>query len=610
MTRYFSRILLFVFLLALAACANRSRGPQGGPKDVTPPKPLSSSPKNGTTNFNEKKIEIRFDELISLNNPIEKVIVSPPQANPATFRASGDKLYITLNDTLKPNCTYSIDFNNSIVDVNEQNVLKGYSFSFSTGKELDTLQMSGTVLDAATLNPVENCQVSIYSDLSDNAFKKEKPLRICKTDETGHFCFKNVKPGNYHIFALNDLNRDYLFNDPNEAVAFQDALISPHASREMVTDTLHIPLKAKEKTVKDSLLSHERTVFYPNNIVLRSFKEAFTKQYLLKSERKQPYKVTFFFHGQNKERPVIKPITYQQTASDLIQYSMNADTITYWVGDSVNYTTDSLRFAVSYKKTDSIGAWVNHIDTVQSFYQNIKKTVKKKKKQKPTEAQYLTVLNNLTNNLEINTPIYLKFDMPIEAVAQNKVHLYSKADTVWQEVPAKAEKCDDIGLKFKVDAKFDPNLVYKLTLDSAAFRSKFNVVNKGLNIPFAVKGAEQYSNLKVILTNFNEKAVIQLLNDKDIVVKQLPAKSEGTVFDYVKPGEYYLRMFIDDNQNGKWDTGKYDEKKQPEEVYYFDNILKLRANWEVEQEWDYLMKALPMQKPLKLKPSKASSAKK
>lgn len=599
MFKHINKLYLGIALLILASCANRSRGPQGGPRDQKAPQTVYSSPANGVKNFKAKKIEVEFNEFIVLDNPQEKVIVSPPQVKPPEVRAVGKKIYIELKDSLKPNTTYSIDFTNSIGDYTENNRQIDYTYSFSTGTTLDTLRVSGTVLDAATLNPIANVQVGIYDNLEPSAFTKTAPIRISKTDEMGHFCIKNIKAGIYKIYALGDLNRDYFFNDPNELIAFGETTINPRIETITVADTIHLHNLGEEHN--DSIIEHEEKTFAPNDIILKAYKTPVLKHYFIKSERKQAQKVSFFFFGENKEHAQIKPLNFIASSKDLIVHSTKGDTIHYWLSDSTSFKNDTLKFAISYKKPDSTGVMVSAIDTTTAFFKTQKEGFLKKKKL-PKNIQFLDLKTNVNASLDIYKPIQISFNEPIKSIDKSKIHLFSKIDSIWKEEQIAVDQTDSIGMLYKINHKWNSELSYRLEIDSASCISMYNIHNNKIKQEFKVRGTNEYATLTVTMIKPNENAIIELLNDKDAVVKQQRAIAKGTEFEYINPGKYYLRLFIDENGNGKWDLGDFESNKQPEAVYYFNTAIQLRANWEVEQDWDYTQPILTKQKPSVLIP--------
>ena len=217
-----------VLVLSIYSCANMSR-PGGGPRDETPPVFVKSTPAPGALNVSKQRVEIEFDEIIQVESPGEKVIVSPPQKDMPEIRALGRKVTVELKDSLLPNTTYTIDFSNSIVDNNEKNPLYSFAYSFSTGPTIDSLQVSGILLNASDLEPVTGMLVGLHSNLDDSAFQKLPLERIASSDELGHFTIRNVAPGKYRLFALKDLNRDYKFDNPSEEIAFFDSIVVPTA---------------------------------------------------------------------------------------------------------------------------------------------------------------------------------------------------------------------------------------------------------------------------------------------------------------------------------------------------------------------------------------------
>ena len=232
-------VISVVAYLISVSCANRGNGPQGGPKDITPPRPQKSIPDANSLNYKKNRIDIIFDEIVQVQNTFDNIIISPPQKQAPTVKAIGKKISVELQDTLKDETTYTIFFGDVIVDNNEHNVLSGYSFSFATGESIDTLKMSGTLIDAATLNPIAGVMVGIHSDLSDSAFTSKPFDRITKTDKNGNFSITNIRRGKYRIYALDDVGNNYRFNTPDKKIAFSDSIFEPSASTNVVADTVY-----------------------------------------------------------------------------------------------------------------------------------------------------------------------------------------------------------------------------------------------------------------------------------------------------------------------------------------------------------------------------------
>lgn len=224
-------------------------------------------------------MEILFDELVQLDKPSENVIITPPQMQLPVIRAAGKKVVVELKDTLKENTTYTIDFTNSISDNNEKNVFENFSFAFSTGDVIDTLEVSGILLNAENLEPMPGITIGLHKNLEDSAFVKLPFDRTSRTNDKGQFTIRNISPGSYRIFGLNDVNRDYKFDQPGEEIAFNDSIIIPSLELTTRQDTLW-----KDSLTIDTIRTVAYTRYFPDDIELRLFKEDFVRQYLLKPE--------------------------------------------------------------------------------------------------------------------------------------------------------------------------------------------------------------------------------------------------------------------------------------------------------------------------------------
>ena len=596
-----TQIKLFVVTLAVMllvyACANKAQGPTGGPKDKTPPRVLRSFPVNGALDYNKKQVEIDFDEMVSIEKASENVIISPPQVKEPDVKSLGKKVTVNFGDKLLDNTTYSINFGNAIVDLNEKNPLKNYLFSFSTGNQIDTLKISGTVINSEDLNPMSGVIVGIYMETSDSVFFKKPFLRIGRTDDKGHFSIDNIKKGKYKIFALGDANRDYYYQQ-GEGLAMCDSLLTPTSRLEQMNDTIW-----KDSIHVDSVRTYMGTHFLPDNIALRYFKENKKRQYFVKSERKEPFVFSLFFNTSLSKLPDIKPLNFKwDDTKYILQKSLKADTLTYWIKDSTVWNTDTLRMQMTYLKTDSLFQLRSVTDTVNVFMRKGKISQKAKALKKSTKPKIepLKFSNNISSSFDVFSPVVFDFEVPIANYDLSKITLSQKKDTTYKEIPFKWRSLDSIHMKFALDYKWVPEMSYRVEVDSAAFTSIYDRVTKEASNDFKIKSLDDYSSVKMLMANFNPKAVMQMLDSKDVLLDTKPVSEKGTLFEYLKPGDYYIRMFIDENGNGKWDTGDFTQKRQPEQVYYYPKKLSLKANWEFEETWDYTQVPLLQQKPAEL----------
>ena len=589
-------IILGVSFLVYS-CANKAQGPTGGPKDKTPPRVMKSTPKNGALNFKKKQIEIEFDEMISLEKASDNVVISPPQLKPADVKSGGKKVTVNLNEDLIDNTTYSINFGNSIVDLNEKNPLKNYSFSFSTGNQIDTMKISGTVINAEDMNPMPDIIVGIYEQTSDSVFSLIPFERIAKTDENGHFTINNIKHGKYKVFALGDTNHNYSFQ-PGEGLAMSDSLYTTSSRIEEMHDTIW-----KDTVNIDSVRTYMGTHFLPDNLALRYFKENKKRQYFIKAERKESFVFNLFFNDQQAKLPEIKPLNFKWDGKYLIQKNAKMDSLTYWITDSTVWKTDTLKMAMTYLKSDSLFQLHSVTDTINVMMRKgaiNPKARLAKKSNAPKKLGSLKYTNNINPAFDVYNPILFEFEAPLSKIDLSKIKLSQKVDTVFKQIPFKWQRLDSIQIRFAINHKWEPEASYKLEIDSAAFASIYNKVTPQFKADFKIRSLDEYSSVKMLLAKFNPKVVMQILDTKDALIATKPAAEKGTIFENLKPGDYYVRMFIDENGNGKWDTGEFKTKRQPEEVYYYPSKLTLKANWEFEETWDYTQTPLLEQKPAEL----------
>ena len=600
------QISIIVFLsIKLYGCANKTSGPQGGPKDEDPPVVKKESPLNGSVNYKTKEVEVVFDEIIQLDKVMENVLVSPPQKTPAEISSYGKKLHVKFEDDLVDSTTYTISFGDAIVDNNEKNVLKGYNFSFSTGDILDSLEISGTLINAEDLNPADGKTVGIYAELDDSIFSKKSFLRITKTDENGNFSVKNVRSGSYRIFALNDMNRDYMLQ-PGEGLASYDSIITPYSRIEQMTDTVW----ADSLTV-DSVRTYMGTQFYPNDVVMHYFEENKKRLYFVKADRPEPHYFKLYFSTEQKTPPTLSALNDVWNENALVQMVPTNDTITYWIKDSTVIKTDTLLFAMNYFKTDSLYNLQAQTDTIKAIYRaKITNKKKKKDKNKKEVTNFLKFNCNATGTFEIYNPLLLTMESPQLTVDTSKIHLSEIIDTIVSPLPLSFQPMDSIGMRYAINHDWKAEKKYEITIDSLAFVDIYGLHNDKFNSKFTIRSLDEYSKLIIKLVNFDARAVIQILDKEDKVVRSLPAQEEGTVFEYLSPQEYYMRLFVDENGDGKWTSGDFAKKQKPEQVYYFPNKLELRANWDFEENWNFTEKPLMEQKPTEIRKKLSEKKKK
>ncbi|MBP7210804.1 MAG: Ig-like domain-containing protein [Paludibacteraceae bacterium] len=592
--------LLVAIMLLLHSCANRGSGPQGGPKDETPPKVVKSTPNDKARQHSSKQIIIEFNELISIENAYKNVVISPTQKKQAVVKALGKKAVVTFQDSLLENTTYSIDFGNSIVDYNEKNVLKDFQFSFSTGADFDTLQISGIVLDAHTLKAMSGISVGIYKTDNDTAFETTPFMRMTKTKEDGSFVIRNIKEGKYKLYALNDVTQTYFYKQIGTDIAFCDSILQPDVHMHGKIDTIW---SDSLKTKFDSLIVDAHTEYYPKDLILKSFKENPIRHFFKKCTRNGKNNFTLTFGATPLKQPVLTIIDSTEHSNWYVQEkAMRADSLTYWITDSLLYKQDTLKLSLIYLKTDSTSNLIEKTDTINMVVTN--KSSKKRNKYNEVDNQNLPLsfVHNIVNDMEVYDTLSLNFEEPITEIVKDSIQLFIKKDTIWTQVPFELIKDDSLctkKLKFLYKKSYGDT--YKLNVDSASIRSMYGRTVDKFYKTFRIKQLEEYGNLFIKLPDMPQNGIIELLNQKDQCVQTAFIEDNKYIFQDIKPGPYYIRLIIDENVNGKWDTGIYKDNKQAELVYYYPKQIKIRANWDIEEEWPYNSIPWEKQRPEELK---------
>lgn len=628
--------LLFAVAIALLSACARMGSPDGGWYDETPPKVIGATPNDRATNIKRQKVEIRFNEYVNIDNATENVIVSPPQIEMAEIKSAGRNIVVELKDSLKSNTTYTIDFSDAITDNNEKNPLGNYTYSFSTGDHIDTLEVSGYVLEAETLEPVKGILVGLYNNFADSVFTTTPFLRVARTDSRGHFVVKGIAPGSYRAYALQDADGNYMFSQKSEKIAFNNDTITPTFfpdTRQDTTwlDSLHI------KDIERVPYTH----FVPDDIVLRAFTETLTDRYFLKSERTQPDNFKIYFSYGSDTLPEVKGLNFDSQNAFLVEPSEKADTITYWLRDTMLVNMDTLEIELRYSATDTLGVLRPQTDTLQILSKQTyekrlkqkqkdfeawkKKEEKKKKRGEPYDsippAEPLDFKVNAPTALDPDKNPTFEFSTPLANIDTTKIHLYVKHDTLWYNAPF---VIDTIGkTKFGTDsmttstrhlrmrAEWRPDLEYSLEIDSTAFYDIYGKTSKKIKNGIKVKSLDEYATLLMNISGMeNKPLVVQLLDKSDKVVKEVQTHNGTAEFFYLPAGQYFARLFVDENGNGKWDTGNYAEGKQPEMVYYRREMIECKAKWDLTIEWNPTVRIATEQKPPELIKQKGDSKKK
>lgn len=605
----------------IAACASIG-SPDGGPYDETPPMFLGSKPEPFALGVKDKRVTLEFDEFIKIEKAAEKVVISPPQITPPIIKTSGKKIIVELDDSLKANTTYSIDFSDAIVDFNEGNPLGNFSFLFSTGDQIDTLAVSGTVLNASNLEPIKGILVGLHSNLADSTFNTQAFDRVSRTDADGRFTICGIAPGSYRAYALQDANQNFLFDQKNEMIAFLDSLVVPYTEIRMHQDTTWI-----DSLTIDTIRTVPYTHYLPDDLILLAFTEAPTQRYLIKAERPALNHFSIFFSLGADSLPQVTPLNFPQEDAYIVQTSADYDSITYWLKDTLIYYQDTLSFALTYEYTDTAGALTPRTDTLNLVPKKTRAKILQEEEKKRQEAEkerekrmkrgdtipetkpqpkHLAIKIKGSTNMELTDNALFDFDEPIAQYNDTAIHLYKKVDTLWIEEPYLFRQRENALLGYELLGEWKPGMEYKITLDSTAFTGLYGLQTKQQETKLKFKTLDQYSTLYLTIQKASPTYTIQLLNGDKVVRQQRTQKGQAD-FYFLKPGTYHIRLFNDRNENGVWDTGLYECKVAAEEVYYFPGKIEMRENWDYTQEWDPKATPIDRQKPDDIKKQKSDT---
>ena len=613
-------LLLIGSAVVLYSCASIGRL-EGGEEDFDPPVMKESSPRLGSVNQkNTKRFTIEFDEYIKLDKPQEKIVFSPPQAQAPEIKASGKKVVVNLQDSLQPNTTYTIDFADAIQDNNEGNPLTQFTYTFSTGEQLDTLAVAGTVLNASNLEPIKGAVVGLYADLSDTVFQSKPFERMGRSDSRGYFSIRGIAPGKYHVFALQDDDRDYKFSQPTEQVAFSDYVIIPTSEPRMRQDTVWI-----DSLTIDTIVPVSYTYYMPDNIILRNFKQNRPNRRLAGFNREEAHKFKLNFTAPSDSMPVIKGLNFNADSAFVIELNNGVrDTLQYWLKDSTLIKMDTLLMSVSYLYTDSLYQLQPRTDTLRVTYrakpptEQERKAAEQAKKEeerrlkhgdtlevKKPEIKPLPMEVYAPGTLDIYDYLSLTFQEPVQRLDTAAIHLEKmQADSTFAAIPFEFQQ-DSTDLKvYNIYADWEVDGNYKLRVDSAAVTGLYGLITNKTENAFKIKPLEEYGQLFYTVMGVDTTAFVELLDERDNVVRTVDLIDGHADFYYLNPGKYGARLVVDVNGNGRWDTGDYDLHLEPEMVYYYNQILELKANFDIYQNWDVHELPLDKQKPDDLKKQK------
>lgn len=518
----------FCAVLLIFGCASRQL-PQGGPRDHDPPKLLKANPANMTRHFSAKTIKLDFDEYFKLTNIYSEITMSPTPAKLPEYKVKDKSIIINLKDSLEKNTTYVINFGKAIADVNESNVLKNFTYVFSTGEHIDSLSVSGTVLNTATGLKEKDATVMLFTLKQDSLlFGKKKPSIYATTDSAGNFSLNNLHPDRYRIYALKEVSPDKIYNKDDELIAFSKTPI--HLER----DTANIELKLfKQAPAKFRV---ERRTDADSRMVM-----------------------TFNRRPDDPSLKILYPADFDKYK--IVNFTPTRDTVSLFMR---NLAYDSLSVAILDKNKP--------IDTVY---------FRKKLKESYSRTIYFNYNITGDNHLKPGTDLIIKSNYPVENF-DNTLFTLKEDSAEVSNFTIQKDTADLRNLVLKYRWKQNDN--YTLTIENGAVTDIYGDKNKRPPArKFNIDKQENYSLLTLALTvpDTGKSYVVELYNEqKQLLRSDVIHKTTSLVYKNYLTGKYYVRVIYDANNNGKWDSGNVKQKQQPENIWIDETPITLRANWE------------------------------
>lgn len=578
MKRRISGFVLPVFFacVVVASCAKPS-SPTGGPKDKEAPVIIKSEPANGQTNFRGKKIIITFNEYIQLDKIAEKFMVSPPMKKRPEISIKGKSLVIEYDEVLRDSTTYTFYFQDAIRDLNESNPIDNYQFVFSTGDVVDSLSVTGNVLSAFSLDPPENTLVLLYSNLADSAVSKTLPDYITRVTKTGYFRIDNVREGTYRLYALKDNDNSKNFNLPDEDFAYLDTLVK-------VTSDNYIKPMPDTSGMKMSLKKEADTIVRQGDYRLFLFRHEKTLRYLTGSSRPMKYKLQYTLSLPPDSAGFSFSIPEAEPGSYFTERNISGDTIVVWLTDSSLYSKSQITTIAGYPFTDSTGRNIIRNDTI------IMRFVTPRPARGKIRPAPLKVSSSLASGaLKPRQRIEFKSPAPFREPDTSRIRLFevNEKDKTRIPVPYKIKRDSINSCRLFLDSRIVQKKNYLFIADSAAFGNIYGEAADSAGIRFIVRNEDTFNKLKLNINNFEGSRIIQLLNSQDKILREVLMDKDGvTEFDLLDKGRYRLRVIYDLNGDGKWTTGDFMKKRQPEPVSFYPREIDLGENFWADNTWD------------------------
>ena len=568
--------------IMVSGCAKIS-APTGGPKDKEIPVVLKSVPENGATDFNNNEIVITFDEYVVLDKISEKFMVSPPMKRRPDVFIRGKSIHIEYEDLLRDSTTYTFYFQDAIRDLNEGNTINNYQFVFSTGPFIDSLSVTGNVYSARDLDPPENTLVLLYKQLTDSSVVKQLPDYITRASNNGEFRIDNVHPGIYRLYALVDADNSKNYNNRDEMFAFYEEPV------QITPEKNYLPVKKDSAAVVIQKPVDGKTPFKPpvvGEYPMIMFQAEKKLHYLTSSARKQSYQLTYTLSLPpdtfkfDFSIPGVEPEKYY------IEKSKYLDTIMVWLTDSTIFNRQQIETIVKFPFTDTLGITSLKADTIQMRY-----LAPRAPRGRAARRAPYNVGTGISSQVRPDLRIILTAPAPFLQPDTSKITFFELQKEEKTRQPFSMIKDTGNTCRYYLNTVLKPGHNYLFITDSAAFRSIYGDCSDSTAIRFSVRTPESFGKLILDIKGHYGGKIIQLLDNQEKLVKQIYLKDTIKLeFPLLEKGKYRVRAIFDLNNDGKWTTGDFDIRLQPEPVSYYPEEIEILENWDWERPWELVLR--------------------
>ena len=587
-------VLLGLYSVHTSSCANTSGAPTGGPKDTIPPVITATVPDSNATNVPVHKtaITISFNEYVQLKDASKNIFLSPPQKKRPETKIKGKSVVVTFPEDLDSNRTYALNFGMALADNNEGNALPNYVYSFSTGSVIDSMLISGTILDYTTLLPQEGVSIALYEQPKDSSVLTTLPDAITKSDQWGYFCLRNLKPVSYGLYAFKDENNNNMYDPGIESIGFSDSLVTPAVVMQKELTQMAI------YDMKDTVACLER----PSEMDVYIFKEKPTIQYISGYERTTKRGAYITFGAPNA---IIDSFSIRGIKNDQIikQFNQTYDSLAFWINVG-SKLPDTLYLGIKYHKTDTLGNLVPTVENLKLIApfenqqaKNQSRLSKGNDSKAPKErADLLKMTLSADAKMVEQNGYTIEFPEPvIEAQFDSIRFTMSTPRGIVTNEKLIIEKDSTNVRKYilRPEGNFKAGNDYELIIPKATFKDINGFTNDSTYNKLILPSDDKLSSITLEMVNVDARYIVELVDDKRTKIhrKYIISSDESLLFPYLSKGKYSIRITEDKNCNGLLDTGALLEKRQPEKVRLYkledgDYVINLEEKTDLEQTID------------------------